>query len=408
MLKRLLLVVIAFAAVLTGIGIISSRPDQDLSTQYPTRSFSGKKTICLNMIVKNESAVITKCLASVKGIIDYWVIVDTGSTDGTQKLIKDFMRGIPGTLYERPWKDFSHNRNEALAFAKNKADYSLFIDADEILLFSETFTKPDLDKDVYYINVKQKDSSEYLRWFLVNNSLDWKWKGVLHELLESSQATTQGVITGVVNLSDTSLGARSKDPKKYLHDAETLARALKEEPNNSRYQFYLAQSYANAGELCLALKEYQKRAEMVEGYAEETFVSLYIIARIQELLSMPSTIVIDSYMKAHNHTPSRLEPLYYLGLHHMRAKNYERAYDLLNKGSLLTPSSSNNLFVETDIGAWKLHSSLAETCWNLRKIKETIIACEKVANAESAPTATREEMRKNISSLRTGNYADSN
>ncbi len=403
MLKRLLLVVIAFAAVLTGIGIISSQ-----STQYPTKSSSGKKTICLNMIVKNESAVITKCLDSVKGLIDHWVIVDTGSTDGTQKLIKECMKDIPGTLYERPWKDFSHNRNEALAFAKKKANYSLFIDADEILLFSETFTRPDLDKDVYYINVKQKDSSEYLRWFLVDNSLDWKWKGVLHELLESPQAKTQAVITGVVNYSDTSLGARSKDPKKYLHDAETLAKALEKEPNNSRYQFYLAQSYANAGELCLALKEYQKRAEMAEGYAEETFVSLYIIARIQELLNMPSTIVIDSYLKAHNHTPSRLEPLYYLGLHHMRAKNYAKAYILLNKGSLTIPSPSNNLFVEADIGAWKLQSSLAEACWNLKKIKETIAACEKVANAESAPTTTREEMRRNLISLKAGNYADSN
>ena len=403
MLKRLLFVLVAFAAVLTGIGIISSTPNQDSSTPYSSKNSSDKKTICLNMIVKNESAVIAKCLASVKGLIDYWIIVDTGSTDGTQNIIKECMKGIPGTLYERPWKDFSHNRNEALAFAKNKADYSLFIDADELLSFSEDFKRPDLDKDVYYITIKQKDSSNYLRWFLVNNSLDWKWKGVLHELLESSQAKTQSIITGVVNLSDTSLGARSKDPKKYLHDAETLARALQDDPMNSRYQFYLAQSYANAGELCLALKEYQKRAEMLEGYPEETFVSLYIVARIQELLNMPSNIVVSSYMKAHNHTPSRLEPLYYLGLHHMRAKNYESAYNMLNKGSLTPPSPTDNLFVETDIGAWKLQSCLAEACWNLKKVQETLTACEKVANSENAPLATREEMKKNIATLRNGN-----
>ncbi|MES2199482.1 MAG: glycosyltransferase [Chlamydiota bacterium] len=399
MLKRLLLVIVAFAAVLTGIGIISSRPAKELSTHYNTKDPSAKKTICLNMIVKNESAVITKCLASVKGLIDHWVIIDTGSMDGTQKIITEFMKDIPGTLYERPWKDFSHNRNEVLALAKNKADYSLFIDADEILLFSDNFKKPDLDRDLYYINVKQKDSSEYLRWFLINNTLDWKWKGVLHELLESSQVKTHGIISGVVNYSDTSLGARSKDPKKYLHDAETLARALQEDPTNSRYQFYMAQSYANAGELCLALNEYQKRTEMTDGYAEEVFVSLYITARIQELLSMPSNIVIDSYMKAHNHTPSRLEPLYYLGLHHMRAGDYESAYSLLNKGSSTPLSLTDNLFVETDISAWKLQASLAEACWQLKKVKETIIACEKVANAECAPQPTREEMKKNIALL---------
>ena len=46
-----------------------------------------KKTVCLNMIVRNESSVIQRCLDSVKGFIDYWVIVDTGSIDGTQKIV---------------------------------------------------------------------------------------------------------------------------------------------------------------------------------------------------------------------------------------------------------------------------------------------------------------------------------
>ena len=47
-----------------------------------------KSKICLNMIVKDESRVIRRCLESVKPLIDYWVIVDTGSTDGTQEIIK--------------------------------------------------------------------------------------------------------------------------------------------------------------------------------------------------------------------------------------------------------------------------------------------------------------------------------
>src|ERR1700680_162948 len=77
--------------------------------------------VCLNMIVKNESKIIKRCLTSVLPIIDYWVIVDTGSTDGTQNIIKDFMKekGIPGELHERPWVNFAHNRNQALELAKN-------------------------------------------------------------------------------------------------------------------------------------------------------------------------------------------------------------------------------------------------------------------------------------------------
>src|ERR1700733_3920461 len=51
-----------------------------------------KQKICLNMIVKDESRIIKRCLDSVKPFIDYWVIVDTGSKDGTQKIIKKHMK----------------------------------------------------------------------------------------------------------------------------------------------------------------------------------------------------------------------------------------------------------------------------------------------------------------------------
>ena len=87
-------------------------------------------TICLTMIVKNESEVIRRCIDSVRNYINYWVIVDTGSTDGTQELIKEIMNeyDIPGELHERPWVDFGHNRTESLQYAKDKCDYRLIID----------------------------------------------------------------------------------------------------------------------------------------------------------------------------------------------------------------------------------------------------------------------------------------
>jgi glycosyltransferase involved in cell wall biosynthesis len=72
------------------------------------------------MIVKNEAHIIRETLDSVAPYISSWVIVDTGSDDGTQDLIRDHMgrRGIPGELYERPWRNFGHNRSEALDLAQ--------------------------------------------------------------------------------------------------------------------------------------------------------------------------------------------------------------------------------------------------------------------------------------------------
>lgn len=108
-----------------------------VNQSHLTMEISKRKKVCLSMIVKNESKVIVRCLGSVKPYIDSWIIVDTGSTDGTQDIIRNFYEDVPGSVEERPWVDFAHNRNEALVLAKLKfpeADYILTIDADEVLL----------------------------------------------------------------------------------------------------------------------------------------------------------------------------------------------------------------------------------------------------------------------------------
>ena len=99
-------------------------------------------SICLNMIVKDESHIIERCLSSVADKIDYWVISDTGSSDGTQDIIRNYFKskGIDGILLENEWVDFASNRNIALNAALGTADYILFMDADDILESDDHFT----------------------------------------------------------------------------------------------------------------------------------------------------------------------------------------------------------------------------------------------------------------------------
>ena len=265
------------------------------------------KTICLNMIVKDERLVIQRCLGSVKQIIDYWVIVDTGSSDGTQQIIREFMQDIPGELHEEAWVNFEHNRNIALDYARNKADYILFIDADETLLLLDRFDKTGLDKDFYYaMKTGQQVIARYV--FLINNDPGWHWKDVLHEYMTHSRIVTGDILNGVAIDCSFRDGHRSNDGGKSLKDAQILEEAIMKDPANSRYVFYLAQSYGNAGKLTQAIECYKKRVSM-GGEAEEVFWSLYCIAALQQILKMEHLTIVNGYCQAHLFDPTRVEPL---------------------------------------------------------------------------------------------------
>ena len=101
--------------------------------------------VSLCMIVKNEAEVIERCFASVRHLIDHWVICDTGSTDGTPEVIERALAGIPGELHHHEWRDFGHNRSELMRVARGTADYLLLLDADQTL--SELGTLPALTVD---------------------------------------------------------------------------------------------------------------------------------------------------------------------------------------------------------------------------------------------------------------------
>ena len=350
------------------------------------------KTIALNMIVKNESKVIQRCLSSVMRLIDYWVIVDTGSTDGTQKIIKELMKRVPGELHERPWVDFSHNRNEVLQFAKKKADYSLFIDADEQLVFAKNFVRPALDKDKYLIKVHTQ-THVGARHFLVNNLIDWRWEGVLHERLTAPSIAHYAILEDVVIAASFFDGYRSQDPQKHLNDAKILEKALETDPSNARYTFYLAQSYAKTEEYPLAIRHYEKRATMGED-VQEVFWSLYGIACLQEMLKMSSETIISSYWRAHHFRPSRAEPLFSLAQYCFTQEQYPLAYQL-SKFALPLPFPTDIGNVVHAIYDYALLDLFARSAFKLSKLEEAREAYQKLLQRPTTPSQLREQISKN-------------
>jgi glycosyltransferase involved in cell wall biosynthesis len=310
---------------------------------------SKNSTICLNMIVKNESHVIERCLSTVKPLIDYWVIVDTGSTDGTQTIIRDFLKDVPGELHERTWVNFGHNRNEALALARKKADYILFIDADDRLVFAKDFSLPKLNQDLYYIAQQVKDperhvTTEHYIVFMIKDLPAFVWTGVLHEQLEGREGKSCAHLGGVYNeyLHD---GHRSQDPERLVKDAEMLEREVERNPANHNDVFNLAQTYRWNGDFQPALKYYEKRAAM-GGSEDVVFYSLLWVAACQIFLGYSPEIFLASLSKAYLFRPSRIEPLHIMAGYFIQKKNYYLGFLVTNLALTIPRPTVQDLLVE--------------------------------------------------------------
>ena len=141
---------------------------------------TARPTICLNMIVRNEVHIVAEVLDAVAPYISSWVIVDTGSDDGTQDLIRSHMArlGIPGELHERPWRNFGHNRTEALTLAQGHADYIWVMDADDTIVSTPDFTR--LDADIYLMRYFG-DNDIFWVALLFRDGVRVRWQGVTHE-----------------------------------------------------------------------------------------------------------------------------------------------------------------------------------------------------------------------------------
>jgi glycosyltransferase involved in cell wall biosynthesis len=312
-------------------------------------------TVCLNMIVKNEAPVIRRCLQSVMPYIDSWVIVDTGSTDGTQELIRETLAKLPGELHQRPWIDFAHNRNEAIDLARHHGHYLLFIDADEVLEAEPGFTMPPLVADSYWIRM-QYGGMSYVRKQLVRNSGIWRYVGVLHEAITSEGPVFETLLDGIATIPRRD-GARARDPLTYQRDALLLEKALLETPSG-RNQFYLAQSYRDAGDSELALQHYLKRVQM-GGWPEEVWYSLYQAAVMKERLQKPWAEVMEAYLAAYDYQPDRAEPLCRVGMHYQVQKNYPTAHLFFSRAAAISEPHAIRLFVERLWYGWLLRAELA-------------------------------------------------
>lgn len=360
------------------------------------------KTIALCMIVRNEAHIIERCLESVLPLIDYVLIVDTGSSDGTQESVRRYLKTarVPGEVIDESWQDFAYNRSFALAKLREQStiDYSLMIDADQVLIFDDGFDvgkfKTDLSADVYDLKVTS-GSVVYCLPQLASNKIEILYRGVLHEFRECPEGCTRGVAVGF-QINEIHDSARGQDPLKYQKDAALFERVLAGETDPfiiARYKFYLAQSYRDAGQAELALKNYLERAEL-GFWEEEIYYSLYSAAKLMEQLKHPEDDTIETYLRAHRLCPARIEAIYGAAQFCRKNGRYEQGYQLSRK-YLYQPCPTSGLFVEKWIFDYGLLDEFSVLAFWSGRYGESVAACARLLEKNELPEHELGRVRQN-------------
>ena len=319
------------------------------------KSSENTPTLCLNMIVKNESKIITRMFDSVLSVIDSYCICDTGSTDNTVEIIQEYFskRSIPGKVVVEPFKNFCHNRNFALQSCVGLSDYILLMDADmklDIRNFDKNMLK---EYDSFNILQGNNDFYYYNMRIVKNNGL-YSYTGVTHEYINTPSGNrNHNMVKSTIFIND--LGDGGCKSNKFERDIKLLLDGIKEEPKNDRYHFYLANTYHDTNQLDEAINYYKKRIEF-GGWEQEVWYSYYKMGHCYKKLNKIAD-AISCWLEGYNFLPKRIENLYEI-IHHYRNISKHRLaltfYEIADKVIKENHNRDNYLFLHNDVYTYKL------------------------------------------------------
>jgi glycosyltransferase involved in cell wall biosynthesis len=147
--------------------------------------------IILQLMIKNESKIIERCIGRALEHVDAVCILDTGSTDNTVEVCEKYLKscGKPFKLAVEPFKNFGYNRTISFQKAKELCyelgwhpdnTYTMAVDADMIIKPSAEFKKFKLVANGYII-IQKNSSLKYYNTRFMKCGFNWKCVGVTHE-----------------------------------------------------------------------------------------------------------------------------------------------------------------------------------------------------------------------------------
>ena len=314
----------------------------------------GPVRVIVLYMIKNESRIITRSIQSALKIADAICVSDTGSTDNTVQILRDFYPTlpIPAKTYEHPWTNFGINRTKSFNDAKQfcheldwhpARTYALVIDADMELVVEPSFNKQiDLGQHQGYSLIQKAGTLHYANARLLRIDHMWTCKGATHEYWDGPMGN---------NISDTKLWINDRNDggcksDKFTRDRDLLVQELKEQPTNVRTHFYLAQTYKCLGQREQSIDMYIKRIEL-GGWYEEVWYSYYMIG--QMYLEMDKPFEAELWIqKGQKYSNYRAESLYLLVKHFRIAGDQWKSMHYYLQAKRI-PKPQVALFLESEI-----------------------------------------------------------
>ncbi len=338
-------------------------------------------TISLAMMVKNEEDFLEDALKSAKDWVDEMIVVDTGSTDKTVEIARDM--GAQVHYFEWP-NDFSKARNETIRHCRG--DWIAILDADERFVGAHPErVKEILQKNEHYpyqaymlkvINMNAgKETHSFFSQRIFPNHPDLGYSGRVHNhfgaLSEPSKLihNVQCVGLDIVHLGYDKEIFKAK--KKLERNLALLEAAVKEEPDVSRYKFYLGREYI----LQNRLEESEKL--LLSVYQQKEIEPLLKVEAAQCLLGIwnkkPSHLyqAIEVCIDILDTAPHEIDTWYYLGecyqklnLEEESIHAYEESIKSMDVPQIQTSRVKQN--------RGELEFLIAEYYWKIQEIEKAL------------------------------------
>ncbi len=366
----------------------------DLTVSDPA---APRPTICLTMIVRNAATTVGAALDSAAPHITSWVIIDTGSDDGTPDLIRRHMArfGIPGAIHEQPSRTLGDDQTVALALAQGHGDYIWVMDAEDRVVGEPDFSR--LCCDVYWLRHADRGDVAW-RAQVFRDGVQARYEGVSQAFATWDDALIDVRLQGSYHLENRHPDNQGPVEWRHARGHELLLAAVERDPKDAPSVLDLAQSYYAQGDFVNAKAWYARRMKM-GSWSEEIFYAMHRIADSMANLGAPWADVQDAYLKAWEFQPNRAEPLYAIALHYFGERRYLLAHEFALRAAAIPFPQSDQLCVHDDVYSWRAADMQAVCASWIGKPAESFELDRRVLARPELPDGDRKRIAANRDTL---------